>query len=366
MTRVQWARLCAMLSTLTVISTGVTVAAQQVTPSRLAVDTVVAVDTTRNDDGTQVSGLVADAMVSAALGRGLQVITRPFLQRLGTTREWNAQLWIAALRYEHGTRRAIRVDAGYIPSPVGMANLFIRAHTNPTTALPASLFTALPALDTNGPRTTLLGNVYPLGVSATMSTVRWDARAAFIDTSPLRARRVFADRSPPNPPRLPTVVVGGGLTPIVGVRIGASVSHGLWERAGEGSALSGDRYATIATVETDVAYRHTHIQAEWTRDRVEVSRGTATASGWFVQGEQTLAPRWFVAGRAEQMRAPAPATVVPSGQPRQRFNGSEETLGFRLTPELTLRVSHRMRRGFGRLDTDHATAVSLVWWRRWL
>lgn len=348
------------------LSTSNTAAAQSATPSRLAVDTVVAGDTTRNGDGTLVSGVVADAMVSAALGRGFQAITRPFLQRLGTTREWNAQLWIAALRYEHGTRRAVRIDAGYIPSPVGMANLLIRPHTNPTTALPASLFTPLPLLDASGPRTTLLGNLYPLGISATVSTVRWDARAAFIDTSPLRARRVFADLSPPNPPRLPTIVFGGGLTPVVGVRVGASVARGIWERVGEGSAMTSARRATVTTLEADIAYRHTHVQGEWTRDHVDTGRGTISASGWFIQGEQALAPRWFVTGRAEQIGAPAPASIASVNQTRQRLVGTEETLGYRLTRELTIRLSHRMRRGFGRIEADHATTVSMVWWRRWL
>ena len=82
-----------------------------------------------------------------------------------------------------------------------------------------------------------------------------------------------------------------------------------------------------------------------------------------MQGRQTLAPRWFVAGRVERMASPL---VLPTGVRQQRFSSAEEVLGYRLTPELTLRAGHRARRGFGRPDFDHQVAVFIVWWRRWI
>ena len=42
------------------------------------------------------------------------------------------------------------------------------------------------------------------------------------------------------------------------------------------------------------------------------------------------------------------------------------TLGFRVTPEITLRAGHRARQGFGRPGYDHTISASIVWWRRWL
>lgn len=342
-------------------------AAQESTPARLAVDTVVAADTTVSEGGASATGFVADAVVSVALGAGTQLVTRPFVQRLSGTGEWNAQVWLAALRYEHVAPVALRVDAGYIPSPVGLANLQLRANLNPTIAFPASLFTALPRLEPGSPRTPLLGALYPLGASATASTLRWDVRGAVINSSPARPRRIFADDDPPNPPRFANVVIGGGVTPIVGVRIGASLTHGGWERAGETLRTTRSRSATIVTVESDVSFRHTRLQGEWTRDRFTVADGAVVARGWFVQGLQALTPRWFAAARVERLSAPAITGEGPSGITRepQRFVGSEETLGYRLTPELTLRVSHRVRYPFGRAEADHAAAVSVVWWRRW-
>ena len=98
-----------------------------------------------------------------------------------------------------------------------------------------------PSLEIRGPRVTLLGGIYPLGAQATASARHWDARAAVIDTSPLRIRRVF---SPVNPPRFANVVFAGGVTPFVGFRVGVSLTHGGWLRASETPAFTTDRMAT--------------------------------------------------------------------------------------------------------------------------
>jgi hypothetical protein len=87
------------------------------------------------------------------------------------------------------------------------------------------------------------------------------------------------------------------------------------------------------------------------------------ATGWFAQGQQVLAPRWFVAGRVERIVSPF---VLPTTVQTQRLTSFEEVLGFRLTPEITVRAGHRARRGFDRPEFDQQYSVSLVWWRRWI
>ena len=346
--------------------------AQQARPSIFAVETSAAIDETSDLDGNHVQGITVDAVVSAGLGHGFQAIVRPFAQRLGSG-AWNRQVWIATVRYERHGPVGLRVDAGVIPSPVGLANLTLRPHLNATIAQPSSLFTPLPPLERPGARTvraTLLGAVYPYGVQATVSGIHWDARAAAIDTSPLRTRRIFSSS---NPPRFANVVLGGGVSPFVGIRVGASLTHGAWQHDGESPSITRDRRATIVTIESDVAFRYTKIAGEWTRDRIETSTGGRVASGWFVQGQQTLTPRWFVAGRAERMQAPAvfflggsqAALEIPLVV-RQHLSGLEETIGYRLTPEFTLRAGHRAREGFGRDGYGHTFSVSAVWWRRWM
>jgi hypothetical protein len=340
-------------------------AAQQARPSMFAIETSAALDETVDFDGNHVTGVIVDAVVSAEFGRGFQGIVRPFLQRLNTG-EWNRQVWIAAVRYERPAAVGLRVDAGLIPSPIGLANLTLRPHLNPTISQPSSLFTPLPPLEPRGSRATLLGAVYAYGGQATVSGTHWDARAAIIDTSPLRTRRIFAEN---NPPRFMNVVLGAGVTPIVGIRIGGSFTHGGWQQAGESPAIDEDRDASVVTVEAEVSFAYTKLAGEWVRDQIETSTGDRVASGWYVQGQQTLTPRWFVAGRLERMAAPAVFWIDPPRPPLvvdQSLRGIEETLGFRLTPEITLRAGHRARRGFGRPGYEHTVSASVVWWRRWL
>jgi hypothetical protein len=338
--------------------------AQVATPSRVAVDASVAVDETVSEGGSGTAGFIADALVSVDLGGNVQFITRPYAQRVANSAEWNAQVWVAALRYERPGPVGIRVDGGFIPSPMGMANLLLRPQSNPTIAQPSSLFTPLPQVAPGAPRATLLGALYPLGVSATASALKWDARAAVIDSSPLRTRRVFADYEPPNPPRFTNVVVGGGITPFVGFRVGASLAHGGWLQANEVPGVAADRSATIVTLESEFSYRYTKVLGEWTLDRIGTDEGRRTATGFFVQGQQTLAPRWFAAGRVERIGADAstPGALVHT----QHLTGTEETLGYRLTADLTVRVSHRARETFGVRGFTQSAAVSVVWWKRLL
>lgn len=337
------------------------VAAQQARPSPFAIDTAVSIDETVDANGNDATGVFLDAVVTAGLGRGFEVVTWPIAQRLASSGDWTSDLWIAAVRYERAGRVGVRIDGGLIPSPIGLANLTVRRpHLNPTISQPASLFTPLPALEFRGPRANLLGAVYPFGGQVTVSGLHWDTRAAVIDTSPLRRRRII---SSVNPPRFGNIVAGGGVTPFVGFRVGASVARGGWARAGESPTVTEDLEATVFTVESEFSYAFTKLAGEWVRDAVDTSSGTQEASGWFVQGHQTLAPRWFAAVRVEHMDSPLVSPLVVT---RQRMTNSEEVVGFRLTPELTVRGGHRARRGFGRPGYDHQVEVSLVWWKRWI
>ena len=344
---------------MTLLLAGAPAAAQQARPSTLAVDSSAAVDFTTDAHGNSVTGVFLDSLSTADVGHGLQAMFRPQIQRLAATGEWNRQIWIAELRYERGGTVGVRIEGGYIPSPIGLANLTLRPHLNPTIAQPASLFTSVPSLEIRGPRVNLLSGLYPLGAQATLSMRHWDARVAVMDTSPLRLRRVFG---PVNPPRFPTGVVGGGVTPFVGFRVGASIARGGWLRAGESPSVTADRGASVATIESELSFRHTSLAGEWTHDSLETSLGNRTAAGWYVQGAQTLAPLWFVAGRVERMRT----TLPLSARTEQRFTANEQTLGFRLTPEVTLRVSHRATERFGASRFGHTAAASVVWFRRWI
>jgi hypothetical protein len=259
----------------------------------------------------------------------------------------------------------VRIDGGLIPSPVGYSNLMLRPHQNPTVTPPISLFLPLPVIEPTAPRTNLLGAVYAYGVNATVSSRWWDSRVALIDTSPLRTRRPFAGEYSTfrNPPRFATVVVGGGVTPMTGLRVGTSVTHGGWLKAGESPAITADHTATIVTVETEYAVRYTKLAGEWTHDALDSTHGRTSASGWYVQGQQILAPRWFAAARVERLSAPQ---LTGGAFTELDYNGTEEVIGFRLTREITIRAGHRARESFGGTSYLHAATMSVVWWRRWM
>jgi hypothetical protein len=353
-------RAAAAAAWLLVLACAAPAAAQRITtPSWLTLDTAADVNRSVDASGATTGGAIFDAYIAARVGRGLEIVARPWTQRQANG-EWNKQLWLAAVRYEHKGPVGIRVEGGLITSPVGMSNLSLRPHLNPTVAQPSSLFQGMPPPEPSSPRVTLLGAVYPLGVSTTVSGTRWDVRGAIIDTSPLRARRTFGDT---NPYRFANVVVGGGVTPVVGLRIGGSVTHGGWRKADEVPFSTDDRMATIVTIEGEWSFRYTKLLGEWTHDRLETNTGHAVEEGWYLQGQQTLTPRWFVAARVERLEGP-PLLAAPQG-PRQSFAGSEETVGFRLTPEITLRGSYRARRLFSQQDFSHQAMGSVVWAKRW-
>lgn len=344
---------------LLVLACAAPAAAQRLTaPSWLTLDTSADVDRAVDESGTTTSGAIFDAYIAARVARGLEIVARPWTQRQANG-DWNKQIWLAAVRYEHKGPVGIRVEGGLITSPVGLSNLSLRPHLNPTVAQPSSLFQAMPAPEPLSPRITLLGAIYPLGVSTTVSGTHWDVRGAVIDTSPVRARRTFGS----NPPRFTNVVVGGGVTPVIGLRIGGSVTRGPWRSADEVPFSESDRIATVVTVEGEWSFRFTKLQGEWTRDTLETNVDDQVESGWYFQGQQTLTPRWFVAARVERLEGP-PLPTTPQG-PRQTFAGAEETLGFRLTPEITLRASYRARRLFSQGDFSHQAMASVVWARRW-
>ena len=353
-----------LLVLLALIVWGRPAVAQEAHTAPVAIDSNVEFDTAVDADGNYTRAAIFDAVISAGIGRHFEAVVRPFVQRL-TTGEWTRQIWVAALRYQRTGPVSLRVDGGLIPSPIGLSNLMLRPNNNPTIALPASLFTPLPSAELRAPRITLLGAVYAYGVTATASTEHWDVRAAIMDTSPLRTRRIFAVT---NPPRFTNVVFGGGVTPVVGLRVGASVSQGGYQRAGESPTITADRDATIVTLESEYSVGFTKISAEWVRAVMESGSGTLTPLGWYVQGQQTITPRIFAAGRLERMSAQALAPGSPGSTTliRQHLTGFEEVVGFRLTPEITIRVGHRARQGFGRPAFLHAGEVSILWWRRWL
>ena len=166
----------------------------------------------------------------------------------------------------------------------------------------------------------------------------------------------------PNPRSRPVVVVGGGVTPRTGLRLGAGYAAGDYATAQEitKDTFTG-RALRMLSVEGEFAFGYTKLTGEFTRDALGVAKGDVHATQWFVQGVQTLAPRWFIGGRHEGANAPASPFFGP--HPTLRF--SEASVGYRLSTDVILKNAVVSRKTYYATSTDHQYAVSLVWARRW-
>ena len=257
---------------------------------------------TRN--GATTGGAILDAYIVGAASRpGSRSSRGPFVQRQATG-EWNRQVWLAAVRYEHKGAVGVRVEGGpdHVAGRPGQPDAAAAPQSDRSRSRRRSS-RACRRPEPLSPRVTLLGAIYPLGVSATVSGTHWDVRGG--GHRHVAAARAAHRSASTNPPRFTNVVVGGGVTPIVGLRVGGSVTRGAWRAPTK---------LPLQHVRSDGHHRHRgdrvvvplhqadrRVDARLARD---TTTGTAVESGWYIQGQQTLTPRWFVAGRVERLEGP--------------------------------------------------------------
>ncbi len=329
--------------------------------SRFGLDSAVSVDLFRGENASDRPNIIIDITAVAHLGNGWMIYARPWL-RQPREPEWDKEVYQAAVQYARPGRIATRLDLGFIASPIGLGMLDTRPGVNPTIGPHYSYFLSMPAFDAAAPRVPAIASTYPLGGTFTASTHKWDARAALVSSAPTRS---FELNGEGNPRSTPVIEVGAGISPTVGLRFGASLARGDYA-TGDELRLSSDhgRALTLAAFEGEYAFRHTKITGELTRDHFDTGTGSDTAHAWFIQAMQAISPRWFVAGRQEGVSAAtALAGSLKGTHPKMHY--SEGTVGYRLSPEFTLRGSFLARKSFTRSDWDQQAGVSLVWSRRW-
>jgi hypothetical protein len=193
------------------------------------------------------------------------------------------------------------------------------------------------------------------------SGTRWDARAGVIDGTPARPRSVFGGSHPRSEPQL---VLGAGLSPITGLRVGAGLAYGRYRSRGtlpSGAPLD-PQNATVFNLEGEYAVGHSRFSGEWVRNRFNLPAGAAIARGFNVQASHTLTPRVFAAARATHASSPV---VKMAADVRRTSTAIEATLGYRLNTELTVRGGYQRERGFGHARWTNAAVASIVWAERW-
>jgi hypothetical protein len=329
--------------------------------ARFSIDSAVAVDYFGGQNTVDRPNIVVDITATMRIGNGWMVYMRPWF-RQPRNNTWDKEIYQAALQHQRSGPISTRVDLGYIVSPIGLGMMDTRPGVNPTILPHLSYLTPMPVFDAGAPRVQPIAASYPLGGQFTASTTKWDARVAVTAAPPNRIYIIKA--GPGNPIGRPVVVVGGGVTPRVGLRFGLAFAAGDYVKTDELTRAGENRGLRMVSVEGEYAFGYTKFSGEITRDWLETGIGQEAAYAWFVQGVEMITPRWFVAGRQEGTNAPPLRTGIVPGT-RTTLHITEATVGFRLSREFTLRCSFSGRKPFLRQDWDQQVGGSVVWAHRW-
>ena len=324
---------------------------------RVALEGIGSISSPAND--VNDPRVVLDLVSTIRVADGWDVVLRPWsMRRPGG--DWMFEMYQLQVRYVSSTRVPFRFDGGILPSPIGLSTLELQAHRNPLINLPSYYFVPLPAINGRFDNVRLISGGYPVGAMVSVSGGRWDARGGITDSSPVQPRNVF---SAARPPAQPQIVVGGGITPVTGMRLGAGFSRGRY-RPGTSPAgpIDGPSTATVVNVEAEYAIGYTRVSGEWVRDRFDTPYGASVARGFNVQAVHTLSPRIFAAARGT--RVTAPIATTPSTN-HLSSSDIEAVLGYRLTTEVTLRGGYQRQRGYRETEPHGAVVMSLVWANRW-
>jgi len=356
-----------------------TLAYAQDPTGHVAVEAVASASVSSADDGDPF--LIFDQTSTVGVGRGWDVVVRPWARRMPGG-DWAAEMYQLQVRYTSSTRVPVRLDAGIICSPIGLSTLELRPDVNPTISAPFYYFVPMPAADGNFDRVTLISGGYPLGAIVSASGLHWDVRGGITDATPTRARSVFRSSKGPSSTQL---VIGGGVTPTAGVRIGGAIASGpyridaLSQRTmtipagsmgvsyatngivAKGSPLP-NASVTVYNLEGEYAFGYTRITGELVVDRFETMISPVTSRGFNLLGVRTLSPRWFVAGRTVRASTPV-LTGATAG--RRIAKSAEATLGYRLNRTITFRTAYQGSTSYSRPTWQHAVAFSTVWSQRW-
>ncbi|HJU43693.1 MAG TPA: hypothetical protein VJ691_12785 [Vicinamibacterales bacterium] len=309
----------------------------------MALDVVAAVD---GDSGSQVRREPTgwfDLFGAVRLADNLDFRARPVVYRRSFNGTWTTQMYELALRYERPGAIGVRLEAGQLSSPVGLSILENRPDKNPVVSPHSTLYLPIPRYEAGTPATFLLAASYPLGARVTVSGAKWDARAAVTDSSPIRGRPFFGDSKPP---RMANYMAGAGFTPHIGLRIGGAVAFGPYAAVSEVRNRSrGDRHATLMQIEGEWSFGYTRLAGELLVTKRQLAVNDARVDGGWFEVTQTLTPRVFAAARYDEQwtRWTAAATGDELDAPYRRL---ETGVGFRVTPDVTLRGTYMTRKGY--------------------
>jgi len=359
-------------------------AAQEYAPAstaKVGADTVISADGLV-EHGETSGGVTIDMLGGWRVAPRLEVLARPVVSKRSDN-TWDADLYQLAMRYTRPGNVRLRVEGGFLPSPIGILPLEARADQNPVIIPATSYEAALPPFEAGTPTVQLTSANYPLALQATTSGTHWDARAALLGSSPARVRPLTGDDRPPSSPQL---AFGGGVTPHIGLRLGASFSHGRYARASEVEQPStGDRMATLVGFDADYSVGFTRVYADFVHGWYDRASDSVNATSLTLTAVRTLSPRWYLAARGSRQTTSDMFEQKEYGHHYYSYSGwyggggwekwedigaadaltLQAVAGYRLSPDITFRAGYAGYRAFGSDELEHGFACSVVWAHRW-
>ena len=185
---------------------------------------------------------------------------------------------------------------------------------------------------------------YPMGVKVSGEMTHFDYRAAMVTLPADHLGYVPRATARLRP------AIGGGFTPMVGARIGASFTIGPYLNRSIGATqLAGKSWSAYAqrVIAFDAAFSRGYLEtrAEYASGSYDVPGRAKAVSGFTYYGEAkyTLSPRFFLAARAERNKYPfirptASATWIAN---LTDFVDGEVGGGYRFTPSTLFKLSAR-------------------------
>jgi hypothetical protein len=204
---------------------------------------------------------------------------------------------------------------------------------------------------------------YPVGMKISGEMPHFDYRVGMVS---LPTTHALYEPSPT--PRL-RPAIGGGYTPFVGLRIGASFTHGSYlNRDYAPTALAGrawsDYHQTVAAADVEVSRGYLDVHLEGARGSYDVPGVSSALVGWtyYAETRYTITPRLFVAARVERNDYPFIRAGNGTGWLAKLtdFVDGETGFGYRVTSSSILKATVRGDRWWTRNASD-GKAFAMQW-----
>jgi hypothetical protein len=191
---------------------------------------------------------------------------------------------------------------------------------------------------------------YPWGGEISGSASRFDYRAAVVNLAPVH------DGYVPTPQGRPRVVLGAGVTPLIGVRLGGTYTRGTYLSDSVTPVLPAgknwkDYRHEVIALDGRASRGYLDFHGEWAYSWYDVPTVATKMSGpaYYLEIKYTWTPRFFTAARFQRNAYPF-VRPLPSGRwiaVPANFYAGEIGLGFRPTQGVLAKISYQKDRWTG-------------------